>query len=212
MKKFFAVAAAMLLSVASFAQTEAGKFFVMPKVGVNMATITDTDNSKMRVGFAVGLGAGYQLSDNAAITADFLYSQQGVKGDGRVSDGGLNIKGDLTCKYDYINIPILANYYVAPGLAIKAGVQPSFLVSAKDKLEISASYGGESGSGSRDVDVKDALNSFELSIPVGISYEFSNIVIDARYNLGVTKVFKSDTDVKGKNSVIQITLGYKFDI
>lgn len=190
MKKFFAVAAAMLLSVASFAQTEAGKFFVMPKVGVNMATVTKTTDSKMRVGIAAGLGAGYQLSDKSAITADFLYSQQGVKAN----------EGDGTCKFDYINIPILANYYVAPGLAIKAGVQPAFVVSSK------ADVGGV------EFDWKDNMSSFELSIPVGISYEFSNIVLDARYNVGVTKVFKSSTNREGNNNVIQITLGYKLDI
>lgn len=191
MKKFFAVAAAMMLSVASFAQTEAGKFFIMPKVGVNMTSVTEFNEPKMRVGFAAGLGAGYQISDKSAITADFLYSQQGVKSD--LVDG--------TYKFDYINIPILCNYYVAPGLALKAGVQPAFIVSAK------ASVNGV------DVDWKDAMSSFDLAIPVGISYEFSNIVLDARYNVGVTKIFNGDkTDYTGKNSVIQITLGYKLDI
>ena len=51
--------------------------------------------------------------------------------------------------------------------------------------------------------------SVDVSIPVGLSYEYSNFVLDARYNFGVTKVFEnSDT----KNSVFQFTLGYKFEL
>jgi hypothetical protein len=79
-------------------------------------------------------------------------------------------------------------------------VQPAFLTSAKDKTS------GNS------VDIKDACNKFDFSIPVGLSYEISNVVIDARYNFGLTKVYKGSDVIKSKNSVIQITLGYKFDL
>lgn len=43
---------------------------------------------------------------------------------------------------------------------------------------------------------------------MGISYEFSNFIIDARYNLGLTRVTK-DPSPSSKNSVIMLTLGYK---
>jgi hypothetical protein len=42
---------------------------------------------------------------------------------------------------------------------------------------------------------------------MGISYEFSNFIIDARYNLGLTKVIKDG--IGSKNSVIMLTVGYK---
>ena len=42
-----------------------------------------------------------------------------------------------------------------------------------------------------------------------LSYEFSNVVIDGRYNWGLTKVWK---DGEAKNSVFQITVGYKFSL
>ena len=51
------------------------------------------------------------------------------------------------------------------------------------------------------------LNKVDVSIPMGVSYEFSNINIDARYNLGLTKIIDQDNS---KNSVFQITVGYKF--
>ena len=55
----------------------------------------------------------------------------------------------------------------------------------------------------------EGFKKFDLSIPLGLSYQFSDFVIDARYNLGLTKVNK-DGDSSSKNGVIQITLGYKF--
>ena len=51
------------------------------------------------------------------------------------------------------------------------------------------------------------IKSFDFSIPVGVSYEYSNFQLDARYNWGMTKV--ADW-ADSKNSVFQITLGYKF--
>ena len=87
----------------------------------------------------------------------------------------------------YLNIPVVANVYVVKNLAVKLGVQPGFCV-AKDKA---------------------VANTFDLSIPVGLSYEFNNFVVDGRYNFGVTNVAKG---VNTKNSVFQFTVGYKFPL
>ena len=49
---------------------------------------------------------------------------------------------------DYVNIPILANFYVAKGFAVKVGIQPGFLVN--DKVKVSSngvSAGPASGVG-----------------------------------------------------------------
>ena len=39
------------------------------------------------------------------------------------------------------------------------------------------------------MDVKDGLRKFSLSIPIGISYEYENVVLDARYNVGCIEYF-----------------------
>ena len=56
---------------------------------------------------------------------------------------------------------------------------------------------------------KNMKNTFELSMPIGLSYEFSNFVIEGRYNFGLTKAFK---DEDNKNSVFQFTVGYKLPL
>ncbi len=138
----------------------------------------------MKAGLVAGVEAEYGISENFGITGGVLYSMQGCKAK----------EGDGKMKLDYINVPILANYYVIPGLAIKAGIQPGFLMSAKDN-------DGNS--------FKDEMKKVDISIPLGASYEFENFVIDARYNLGLTKGNKNG-DKSRKNSVLMFTVGYKF--
>jgi hypothetical protein len=63
------------------------------------------------------------------------------------------------------------------------------------------------------VDMKDQYKKFDFSIPIGVSYQFKvPIVIDARYQLGLTRLNKETVPgVKNsKNSVFTLTVGYKF--
>ena len=55
MKKLFLLAAVMLSSVGAFAQHAVGSFTLQPRLGINIATVTDLDRTKSRVDFAGGL-------------------------------------------------------------------------------------------------------------------------------------------------------------
>lgn len=191
MKKIMLVAALMLSSVATFAQHAVGSFNLQPKVGLNIANLTGDSKSDARVGLVAGAEGEYQATDIVSVSAGVLYSMQGAKG----NLGGLN---DVTNRLDYINVPIMANVYVVKGLAVKLGVQPGFNVSNK----IAANNRNT-------VDNPVKAQSVDVAIPVGVSYEYNNFQLDARYNWGVTKVYEGS---KAKNSVFQITLGYKFDL
>lgn len=196
MKKMIFAAVVMMATTSAFAQHAVGSLTVQPKVGLNIANMTDSDGADPRIGLVAGAELEYQVSDWFSLAGGAVYSMQGAKD----SDSGYS----GTLKLDYINIPIVANFYVAKGLALKFGLQPGFNVSSK----LSASGGGVSASTSLSnlgIDIK----SFDLSIPVGASYEFNNIVIDARYNVGSTKLVDGDDS---RNSVFQFTVGYKFGL
>lgn len=190
MKKMILTAVVLLSSVATFAQRAVGTVSLKPQVGVVGATMTEFEKTKMKVGFTAGAELEYQLSDIFSLSGGVMYAQQGVKfdtgGDFKIGKTKIEFK-DAKTNLAYINVPVMANVYVVPGLAVKLGVQPAFAV---DK-------GGTKAKG------------FDLAIPVGLSYEFANVVIDGRYNWGVTKVFDN---LDAKNSVFQVTLGYKFDL
>lgn len=190
MKKILLMAVVMLASVASYAQQAVGTFTLQPKIGMNVASLTKCDGCDPRIGLAAGVEAEYQATDIFSVSAGLIYSMQGNKAK---AEGVTQ-----TTKLDYINIPILANVYVTKGLAVKLGVQPAFNVSDKVKLS-----GGEASVEAEDV----GAESFDFSIPVGLSYEYSNVVFDARYNFGVTNIADGGD---AKNSVFQFTLGYKF--
>lgn len=190
MKKILLMAVVMLASVASYAQQAVGTFTLQPKIGMNVASLTKCDGCDPRIGLAAGVEAEYQATDIFSVSAGLIYSMQGNK----AKEEGVT----LTTKLDYINIPILANVYVTKGLAVKLGVQPAFNVSDKQKLS-----GGKASVEAEGV----GAESFDFSIPVGLSYEYNNVVFDARYNFGVTNIADGGDS---KNSVFQFTLGYKF--
>lgn len=190
MKKILLMAVVMLASVASYAQQAVGTFTLLPKIGLNVASLTKNEGGDPRFGLAAGVEAEYQATDIFSVSAGLIYSMQGNK---YKAEGVTQ-----TTKLDYINIPILANVYVTKGLAVKLGVQPAFNVNDKMKLSAGSSSVEEGNIGAE---------SFDFSIPVGLSYEYNNVVFDARYNFGVTNIADGGD---AKNSVFQFTLGYKF--
>ena len=202
MKKIFMMAVMAVAALSANAQNEKGQFTLMPKAGINISTITGGDfknDKKAKAGFVGGVEAEYGISDNFGLAFGLLYSMEGVKYSEKYNGVKCSVNGNL----DYLNIPILAQFYPVKGLAIKAGLQPAFNVRHKEKFE--ASEGKESISYTGNL---EGVKSFNLSIPVGVSYEYAKFVLDARYNIGLTKIFK-DAD-QGRNSTFAITLGYKF--
>lgn len=198
-KVFLAIAAVVLSATTAMAQSEAGSVYIKPMVGGTLTTLTKVDDSKMKLGFVGGAEFGYQVSNEFAVTAGVLASMQGCKFKDDVYEK------DRSTTLTYLNIPIMANYYIVPGLAIKAGIQPGFMLSHKTKWT-------DTDTGvDMDITSKDGLKKFDFSIPLGLSYEISDFVIDARYNLGLTKISKSDIN-KSKNSVIMLTVGYKIPL
>lgn len=190
MKKMILTAVVLLSSVATFAQHAVGTVSLKPQVGVVGATMTEFEKTKMKVGFTAGAELEYQVSDIFSLSGGVMYAQEGVKfdtgGDFKIGKTKIEFK-DAKTNLAYINVPVMANVYVVPGLAVKLGVQPAFAVD-KDGTK---------------------AKGFDLAIPVGLSYEYANVFIDGRYNWGVTKVFDN---FDAKNSVFQVTLGYKFDL
>ena len=157
----------------------------------------------------IGADFEYQMTDKFSLAAGLNYSLQGVGAKDqtmRYSSGNVEAK-NIRLELGYVKIPVMANYYFAKGWAVKAGVQFGFLTNANIKFR------AESGKTTIDYtqDVKDdSFETFDFSIPFGISYQFNKPwVIDARYQLGLTKVNKEGNN-DYKNSVFMITVGYKF--
>ncbi len=192
----------MMLVMATVAMTasaqntlrDKGSFTLQPKAGVGIGTIAGNwttiggEKDKARIGFVAGLEGEYYAADWFGLAVGLNYAQQGFKFEAE--------DYKETTKLDYLNVPIVGNFYVAKGLALKTGFQFGFLMNAKLDSQ----------------DIKDLCNKVNFAIPIGVSYEIENVVLDLRYNLGLNKTNKADNGNKARTDLIQITLGYKFNL
>lgn len=202
MKKLFMVAAmavaVLTVKAQSLACQDEGTFSVKPYAGLSMSTMLgDKDESNVRAGFTAGAEAQYMVNEWFAVSAGLAYSQQG----GVAIDDGIKFTFDL----DYINMPILANFYVCKGLALKVGIQPGYAMN--QKLELTDGFYPVSG------DISDYLRKFDIAMPIGISYEIQNVVVDARFNTGIFGVFKDEDKFSTDNytnAAFHVTVGYRF--
>ena len=210
MKRLMILTAILTMAVVVKAQHEEGDFMVQPKVGLNIATLSDADKAITDLHF--GIEAEYMVTDNFSLGLGAILSNQGAKYDYyELNANGEDSRNKYTVDLDYVHVPILASYYVLPGLAVKAGVQPGFKMRAKAKIDdrtVDLDELYKVSSYVLDEDIK--VSKFDLSIPVGVSYEYKNIVLDARYNWGLVKVMNVGDAFY--NRCFMVSLGYKLEL
>lgn len=173
--------------------------------GINLSGIHG--ESEMYSGSLLGGQIGVmmnvmELSEKLALRAELNFSMQGGKYE--FSYGSYFSSGKD--RLNYINLPIIARYKRSGGFFAEAGVQPGFLLSAKDNYEDD----GESGS----IDIKKYLNKFDLGIVLGAGFEFKNkIGVGIRVVPGLTNINKKDPDyqaIKDRNFVASLRASYSF--
>lgn len=196
--------------------------------------------SQMRPGFEMGAELEYMATDQVGISIAAMYSQQGAHyGDftyiGEAKDGEADFEKvqDIKMPMNYLNIPLMCNVYITDKLAVKAGVQFGCLLSSKMKYSTASgrmdtrtgkylycydANGNPAEDGAqvyfdKEEDLKDFYKKLDVSIPIGISYEFDNVILDARYRFGVNNIndMKELSD-KMRNSVFSFTVGYRFPL
>ena len=195
MKKLLTIIATAFIALSVSAQSEAGSFTLQPNVGFTYTTATGDWGKGTDGAFALtaGVEGMYMVNDKfgAALGVNLTGYNTSVE----------TRKDDVIYSNYYFNFPVTANYYVAPGLAVKAGIALNLLATAKINGYDEYDFGITS------VKVKDMYKSTFFSVPVGVSYEFNSFVFDARYNIGISKVAKDDD---GSFNALTFTVGYKF--
>ena len=198
MKKTFVMAvAAMMATVSATAQHREGDNTIQPRVGISMSTLTNWDDAKMKVNLAYGVEFEHFFTEDFSAAAGLLFTNQGAK-----------LENDVKMHLYYAAFPITANYYVLPGLAVKAGVQPAYRVKSQVKnSDVTVDFDRFMEGLFIGNDL--SMPKFELAIPMGLSYEYNGITLDARYNFGLTKLITGIDDAIYQR-VIVVTLGFKF--
>lgn len=197
MKNIFKLLAAfILISSQANAQWNIGG-----KIGVNRSNIDypgSIENPSFRTGINIGFVASYMLSERFDIQGELLYSTRGFKEKALIQTANdpSNAK-DLTCRYNYLDIPVVVKYYIHSGFNIHLGPQLGITLSNSVKIDNKKQTDIEFGK----------LNDYELGLVGGLGYEFPNgLFIDGRYLLGLTSKHSIE------NRSIQLALGYKFKL
>jgi len=166
--------------------------------GVNSRIVGDSHSWVGAFGVQAGVDAQIPYSSNLPITswAGLSLSMQGA---GWEEDWGEGlVKG--TTRLWYLNVPLVTRYDFGSGFYGEAGLQPGFLLSAKDN------YSGSS------YDYRDYIKTFDLGIPLGIGYEFpNNFGVGFRVTPGITNINKGEyQDYKDRNLTLAIRGTYTF--
>lgn len=238
MRKTIVTLVAAAMSAVAMAQPAAGKFSIIPRVGVSLArmsgggiasgdaVLAGATSSELRskTGFTGGLDIDYQLASQVSLSIGAHYVQQGCKygnSQTEMSPAGSTVKeymgiSEHTVQTHSLNVPLLVGYYVAPGLAVRTGVQLEVPVSAHEKYAY-ARYNDKEGDDVQvdapvkvDNDLDASMRKVSFAVPVGISFEYMNVILDARYNIGLGGVQKKGFNDSAKNRVFMFTAAYRF--
>ncbi|MBR1688957.1 MAG: PorT family protein [Prevotella sp.] len=201
MKKFTLLTVMLMAVITASAQQEVGTLTLTPRVGVASSNVSQqqylipqgSQNSKRVANFVAGADVAYQLHRVISLSGGVFYSGEGYK---FPETDGLKLRHNLY----FVNVPLLANFYVAPGLAVKTGVQPAWLIAARETIHVNHRTNRQD---------LNAYKTFNLSIPVGISYELGHVSLDLRYNIGLLNI----NDIRAisdsyRTSSLWLTLGY----
>lgn len=175
MKKIFTI---LLLAIFTLSSVEARKLISFgPRVGANFNFASGSDMLKPgNVGYNFGAFIEVRPIKFLSVSADVMYSKEGFK----VGMDYQGVASTLDYNLGYLNIPILANFYVWKGFNIKAGIQPSIKLSGKVGVtgsDISNPWN----------QLTDGIKKGAFAIPVGIGYTFKwGLTMDLRYNINVT--------------------------
>lgn len=187
------------------------------KGGVNFANIgAESDfDFEGKTGFHAGVVTEISFSERFSLQPEFMFSTQGARMELSGNELGIPYSLESTINLEYIDIPILAKYYVIDGLSLEIGPQVGFIL--KGEQEYNIEIGGDSDSGTEDI--KNQLKTTIFGLAGGLGYKINDgLFLNGRYILGLSNIQKEDEsfdednlkDISLKNYVLQFSLGYMF--
>lgn len=203
MKKLLPV---LLLVIASPAFSQWGGGL---KAGLNIANFIgeDADGADPRIGYHIGGYMTKSITESFSFQPELIVSSVGTKTEESGYDpdflGDYSIKATIILTY--LSAPIMFTYNISDKVNLQAGPQLSYLMAAKTKYDIESDLITDSGSEG----VKDQFKAIDFGLNFGLGVNFGVVNASARYSLGLTEI--PDESANLKNSVIQISLGYKIE-
>ncbi|MDR1160787.1 MAG: PorT family protein [Tannerellaceae bacterium] len=194
--------ACLLLLLTAF-QVNAQQFRYAARAGLNLANKTNTRGT-FKPGLNFGASAEYLITPLLSAEAGLYYSMQGSRFKFANTD----------LQHNYLNLPVLAKYYVNRGLSVFAGPQLGIKANVNKQAFASKMFETDRIDG-------DMVKPFDLSAVIGAGYLLENgFFVSANINCGLTSTAKSQFTYDGvpfqtdkgsyRNIVVQFNFGYCF--
>ena len=213
--------AAILLAAAPLDAQSARRVLPRPRFGivggVNLASMTDTENTRRVTGAYVGAQAVLPRNSFFSTQIELTWSQKGVRAAGTDVQSGEPV--DVSLRSDYVEVPILMR--VDSPLAI--GVEPygvipfvvagpSLGVSVRCTIDGTPTTGASSGVPvSYDCDDQFGVKTFDFGAMLGVGLDAlvgtRTVSVGARYTIGLQDVFEGTA---GRNRAIVLVAGLSF--
>lgn len=210
-KLIFPVSVSILSIIQINAQADSTSPELGIKGGLNLATIAgdDVDDLVSRTSFNAGIFMEFPISERFSFQPELLYSGQGFTMLTRNQDNIFDTDENVEFQLAYLQLPLMAKFYLIEGLFIEAGPQFGYKLSEKvDSQPLDA--GGETEVNRDDSYIRD----FDTSLALGAGYKFnSGFFVSGRYTYGLTNIYKDNTifeNVDANNAVWQFGLGFSF--
>ncbi|MCF8234790.1 MAG: PorT family protein [Bacteroidales bacterium] len=153
----------MFLSIALVSFTYAQKFSSGIKAGGNISTLMNIDDAESKTGFYAGAFVSSKFGP-VGVQADFLFNRIGTK----YKIPQLFDYNQETLHLDYLQFPIMVKLHPIPMINFQAGPYFGFLVNVEDE--------------GNNLDTDD-FKTADFGLKLGVGFEISRLVIEARYGM-----------------------------
>jgi len=171
-------------------------------IGLNTSNIIDANDSYRGTGTISGFNAGITfdvpVAYNFSFAPEVMYSQKGYFAE--TNDG------NLTQHFNFIDVPLLAKFKLAPGFNFLVGPQVSFLVSSNENFDNGFTVSNQNN-------YNYAGGNVFIDGVVGVSVDLGRYVdLHTRYAIDLNQTTSNNTVIPNyRNQVWQFGIGFKFN-
>ena len=195
-------------------------FFFSLKGGLNFTNVTGVDGSKYKQGWNFGLVANIKINDRFYLMPEFApLSQKGAKNVPYVPSGDPALDNliappdDARLNFNYIDVPVIAKFFLTDQLSIGTGPQFGFQTSAS--LDFERALNDEdrlqySQASLVDWNRFDVGWAAEVTFGLGDARDGRGINFHARYTFGLMDTIKDNPGGAVRNSTFQFFVSLPF--
>lgn len=209
-----------LFAIPAFAGNPySGKWKFGAHLGANFSTASiDPDIAAQggtksgRTDFVGGFSAQYSICDRLSVGTELKYMQYGYKFEDTQTLGAQQFSRKEDIRVNYLELPVLGNYSIVDGeLAFAAFFGPFFGFRFCSEEESSFTFGTTT---TTKRDRREITSKMQFGLTGGLAAEFKigdrlGIRADARYNLGLSNIYKSPANFTPPANYTEPTVKYR---